>query len=135
MNLIGRVTAKLQRLNRRLLGVILRFGLPRYGKKLMLLVSVFSGLRHLNAVTPVDLERLNTKLGLASCPEALEFPALVSKAIWKGCELDEVDFNTPCERSTDAVLAKIPQWLRYDTNEAMAEDIRSVVDHTRLQAA
>lgn len=90
MNLIGTATEKLERCNRRLLGVILRFGLPRYGKKLMLLVGVFSGLRHLKAITPDELERLNATLGLASCPEALEFPAMVSKRIWKGIELEGV---------------------------------------------
>lgn len=135
MKLIVKMTEKLQNLNRYLLGVILQFGLPRYGKKLMLLVSVFSGLRHLKAITPVDLERLNTHLGLASCTEALEFPALVSKVIWKGCKLNDVDFNTTCSQSTEAVLENIPKWLRYDTDEKMAEDIRNVVNHARMQAA
>ena len=135
MNLIGTATEKLERCNHRLLGVILRFVLPRYGKKLMLLVGVFSGLRHLKAITPDELERLNATLGLASCPEALEFPAMVSKRIWKGIELEGVDLNTASESTYDKLVANIPQWLRYDTNEVMVDDIRGVVNHTRLQAA
>lgn len=130
MNLIGRVTKKLERLNGRLLDVILRFGVPRYGKKLMLLVSIFSGVRHQEPLTSVELERLNATLGLASCTEALEFPAIVSKRIWKQCDLQQEDLSKPQQ-----LLAKIPQWLRYDNDEKMVDDIRKVVNHSLLQVA
>lgn len=135
MNLIGTATEKLARVNQRLLKMILQFGLPRYGKKLVLLVSVFSGLRHLNAVSTTDLEHLNTTLGLASCPEALEFPAMVSKTVWERCEWDDRSLKVACQGSSAELVRCIPQWLRYDTFDVMAEDIRNVVRHSQLQTA
>lgn len=133
MNLIGAVTESLRRLNQRLLKMILQFGLPRYGKKLVLLVSIFSGLRHLKTVTSTDLEKLNAKLGLASCTEALEFPALVSKTVWERCEWDGDSLKNACHGSAADLVCRIPKWLRYDTSEVMAKDIRNVVIHSQLQ--
>ena len=60
---------------------------------------------------------------------------MVSKRIWKGIELEGVDLNTASESTYDKLVANIPQWLRYDTDEVMVDDIRGVVNHTRLQAA
>lgn len=135
MNLISKLTLGLERLNHRLLGTILQFGLPQYGKKLVLLVSIFSGLQKLKVVTQEDLENLNVELGLASCPEALEFPALVSKKVWKGYRFEDSLVEGNKEGSIQAIFDNVPKWLLYANSEKMLADIRSIVNHTALKTA
>lgn len=135
MNIITRLTVKLTTLNQRLLNTILQFGIPRYGKKLVLLVSIFSGLQQLKKVTHEDLESLNVELGLASCSEALEFPALVSKQVWDRYDFQDSELDGTKECSAISLFNKVPTWLRYDTNEKMLRDIRDVLTHSDYRAA
>lgn len=129
MNPITSITERVNRLNHRLLTRLLRVGLPRYGKRLLFIVSLFAGLKQLSPTEVVDLEVLNEKMALASCAEALEIPVLFSKRIWKNCNLD------PRSTGADQVVNAMPSWLQYGDSAKMLEDARTVIQTVRLELA
>lgn len=127
MNLIDRFTARVESLNRRMLASLLKVGLPRYGKRLVFVVSLFAGLKHDAPVVAEDLMVLNDELQLASCHEALEFPASISGNIWNQCDLDAVGCQRDIDNSSRALVEQMPMWLRYSTFEKMVEDAKEVI--------
>lgn len=130
MKVIDRVTHKVETLNGRLLGAILKVGLPRYGKKLVFIASLFVGLKGKSSASVPGLTVLNEELKLASCTEALEFPAMFSQSIWGSCDLNHL---TPgCVEDTSRDLVNhVPSWLQYAPIEQMVQDTMRVVTLAR----
>lgn len=135
MNPITAITERVSRLNHRLMTRLLRVGLPRYGKRLMFVVSLFAGLKQLSHTELKDLELLNKKMSLASCTEALEIPVLFSKRIWKNCDLDQAIACGSLGAGADQVVKAMPSWMQYGDTAKMVEDARTVIQTARLGVA
>ncbi|MNU63966.1 hypothetical protein D3C71_532320 [compost metagenome] len=132
MNPITSLTKVVAGANKRLLTRLLRVGLPRYGKRLLFVVSLFAGLKHLSHNELKELEALNEKMSLASCTEALEIPVLFSKRIWGDCDLDQTVANGSLEACSLKVVSAMPSWLQYSDTEKMLEDARTVMQTAKL---
>lgn len=126
MNPITSITERVTALNKRLLTRLLRIGLPRYGKRLLFVVSLFAGLKQLSPTAQVDLELLNEKMDLASCTEALEIPVLFSQRIWGGCDL---------KAGAAQVVDAMPSWMQYGDTAKMMDDARMVIHTAQLGLA
>lgn len=135
MNPITSITERISALNKRLLTRLLRVGLPRYGKRLFFVVSLFAGLKQLSHTELKDLELLNEKMKLASCAEALEIPALFSKRIWENCDLDKAVACGSLKAGADQVVRAMPSWMQYGDTAKMVEDARTVIQTARLGLA
>lgn len=135
MNPITSLTKVVRAANKRVLMYLLRVGLPRYGKRLLFVVSLFAGLKHLSHNELTELEVLNEKMSLASCTEALEIPVLYSNAIWKGCDLDKTVANGSLDACSLKVVSEMPSWLQYSDTSKMLEDARTVLQTAKLGLA
>lgn len=127
MNLIQQVTSQLATLNRKLVTHILAVGMPRYGKKLVFVVSLFVSLKRNKVGSSADLCMLNDELRLASCVEALEFPAMFSSKVWESCDINSKACKPTLEEGSKAVVDIMPKWLQYDSIEHMVADAKQVL--------
>lgn len=147
MKLLQRFSGLLRRANKRMIDFALTFGMPRYGKRMIFVVTLFVGLGRSNVVEMSALDKLNESLGVASNTEALKFPASLSQRIW-GCDdltcvakaLDDShvsDYQAPAAISAacDVVVSMMPKWMRYATEEKMLDDAKKVVQTTREVAS
>lgn len=135
MNPITSITERVQDLNKRLVIRLLRVGLPRYGKRLLFVVSLFAGLKHLSHTELKDLELLNSRMDLASCTEALEIPVLFSQRIWKNCDLDQAIACGSLVAGAAQVVNAMPAWMQYGDTARMVEDARTVIQTAQLGLA
>lgn len=135
MNPITSLTKAVASLNRRLLLRLLRVGLPRYGKRMLFAVSLYTGLKHLAHNDLQELEVLNEKMSLSSSTDALEVPALLSRSIWANCNLDETIATGSLDACSLKVVEKMPTWLQYADMKKMLEDARTVMQTAKLGLA
>lgn len=135
MNPITSITELLAKVNKALVTKLLRVGLPRYGKRLFFVVSLFAGLKHLSHNELSELEHLNEKMSLASSTEALEIPALFAERIWRNCDLDKAVSCGSLKAGADQVVSAMPSWMQYGDTAKMVEDARTVIQAARLGLA
>ena len=126
MNLVQSLTRAVARLNRQLLCRLLSVGLPRYGKRMLFVVGLCYWLRGRQQLDHETLQVINEHLKLASCPEALEFPALVSSHFW------ESELGLPKDHKEAVVcganlVESMPAWIRYASPEKILVDIMEVM--------
>lgn len=135
MNPITSITELVARANKALVTRLLRVGLPRYGKRLLFVVSLFAGLKHLSQTELGDLERLNEKMGLSSSVEALEIPVHFAERIWRNCDLDKAASCGSLKAGADQVVNAMPSWMQYGDTAKMVDDARMVIQAARLGLA
>ena len=113
--------------------------LPLRIKRLIFISSVFGNTTQ-KSVDQETLKRLNLVMQLASSEEALGFPVLLSHAIWRGKETVYVDAKTflNADRNPEFVsclkqiVESTPNWLRYDSNDGMENDLRQLFSNYKL---
>ncbi len=100
-------------------------------KRLLFLASLSAQLKAPQEINGEMLHKLNKILELSSDDAALRFPVYISRAIWRNRPLDlgvEVNIKTLHEprdvRGLGArVVSVMPQWMRYDDEGKMAQDV------------
>lgn len=137
MKLVQRFTSILSRLNRSLLESLLQLGMPRFGKRLVFVVSLYVGLNTASRAPFEALQALNDRLKVADNVLALELPAMASKAIWgtkaQRCVVGASESlgGRQCQeelsRVSAAILAVTPKWMRYAPPAEMLDDVEAVV--------
>lgn len=141
MSVVNSINQRLGRLNRRLRNSILSIALPRHGKRMFFVVSLFVALGDKDAEAKEALHLLNEKLKVSSTDEALNFPATLSSRVWgKGrlmCALggkctrgyaNDIAFQEDLQKMCDYVLLLMPSWLRYGSKDEIVQDIKAVVE-------
>jgi hypothetical protein len=107
-------------------------------KRMMVLSSLSSLIANQEEPDPAFIHKLNEILNLCHDEKAMLLPMRFKSVIWKSSKGSEMlplkQLNSQKESDvTDAItelLARLPQWLRYDTDEKIASDIRTLCVHT-----
>lgn len=108
--------------------------LPRNGKRMLLLTSLFVEVAQIDPTERSYLQELNQRLKLASHVDAMVIPARMHQRFWCKTALSRLLKGRPAQPSeaeiweaAQRVLAFAPLWVRYDTEERMLMDIREVL--------
>lgn len=107
--------------------------IPRRGKRILLLASLYSKLGPKN-----DIRDLNRRMDLVDSDDALKFSANIAELLWPNDmsttvrTLNTVARHEHCiESACDAVLDRSPSWLCYAPKEIMQQDLRQVIELVR----
>ena len=121
-----------------ILGRILAFPIPNGTKRAIFIVSLYSRIKNLDTFQADLIHKLNTALVVSQDEKALEFPLLISKAVWhhKGtCQIflinDANEISTTDEKQIEnlafRVLTTVPKWLKYSDDEVMRNDVMQIL--------
>jgi hypothetical protein len=140
MAILGVASRRLRRLNEVLVGTFLTLFLPKYGKRMLFVVSLFTFVGGDKAKRHEILCQLNRVMYLAEDERALDFSATISNKVFNQQELRELLVSTLHGRElttelpltevrqlAQKLLERTPRWLRYDNEEKMAYDAERAV--------
>lgn len=112
---------------------------PERTKRLIFLASFSARLKGQDTFDRETLHKLNEVMALASrsSEAAINFPVVLSKVIWRGrvihdlnSELLTLSFSKErLQQLVDRVLEAMPKWLHYASVEVMREDLARLLDH------
>jgi hypothetical protein len=111
--------------------------LPVRTKRLMFLASFSAQLKDPKEINRELLHKLNKVLSLSADDNALKFPVHLSHAIWRNRPLEPgVKLSLKTEAVRDRahavarkVIAAMPEWLRYDDEAKMSEDVENLLQN------
>lgn len=119
--------------------LMLSFILPANGKRILVLTSLHAQLVQRGVFQAETLHKLNQSLCLAQSDRALELPATVSGRLWDATQLDTIveEIHSrasgpvclpyqEAKRVSESIVAILPRWLRYDTDDVMVRDTISL---------
>lgn len=109
-------------------------------KRLVFLAS-FSARMKNQASTPFDHEtvhKLNQLMTLCSTEEAIQFPVILNKVIWRGRTVFEIVADQQIlssypfdkerlQQLASRVLEAMPKWLRYGTDDTIRGDVEKLL--------
>lgn len=140
MKLLYGFSRGLKKINNQLLDSFLTFVIPRYGKRMIYIVGVFTVLGGKNAKDHELLCRLNKLMHLCQDDRALDFSAIVGNKALSSKNIDALVLEICHGRQiTDGVkideakllakyiIEKTPNWLKYDSEEKMTYDTERAV--------
>lgn len=110
--------------------------LPSHVKRLTFLASLTAIAKNSNVPEKALIHKLNEVMNLSEHgDEALKLPIHVSRLIWANKEVFEAEIQqlTECKGTEDEAVASAqkiasstPEWLRYDSVQAVAADIMAL---------
>ena len=140
MAILGALTRRLRRLNEVLVGTLLSFLLPKYGKRMLFVVSLFTLVGGDKAKKHEILSQLNRVMHLAEDERALDFSAVIANKVLNQQDMKQLLLGALHGRHIGddlplsevrvlarTLLEKTPLWLRYDNEEKMVYDAERAV--------
>ncbi len=116
---------------------------PSRIKRLIFLSSIIGVIEHVETPDQEMLNKLNTVLKLAHNNEAMALPIHIHSWLWKDCDL-ESSFNVEGKelnitsiasanlnksgflKVAEYLISKAPEWIIYDSEQAIAKDLEIV---------
>lgn len=112
--------------------------LPDRTKRLILLASLTAWLSSKTGFDQKTCHKLNTMMQLCSDDNALEFPMLLNKVIWKGdsgnIQLSPEHNNIDLNNTVTRLVTQVPCWLRYSDTATIKKDISHILENRMLLA-
>lgn len=101
--------------------------IPNRTKRLIMLSSLCPVVADEGELTDEYMTLLNTQLSLCREEEALKLPLSMSHSIWKDLP-DEVQAKgKDPEFLVYRIMAVLPEWLRYDKDNVILEELQSLL--------
>lgn len=113
-----------------MLWIMIWYRLPEKGKRLFVLVSLYSRLSGKNYPNHRELSEVNLRFSLTQNPRALSFPALAAGKVWTSIlPLKQVTFHDDRNREhyINRLVKKTPCWLWYADSETRRKDIHALI--------
>jgi len=126
---------KLNKLSKQIGGGVLGLVLNQKMRRMILVVSTATYLHTLSKSKECKLSDLNDACRLSHNVKALDFPATLSKGIWEGSELDNLDLHGGHDSIVAKIMDNIPSWLRYGRYSDMQNDVQHAVSFSLGQYA
>lgn len=113
-----------------MLWIMIWYRLPEKGKRLFVLVSLYTRLSGNVLPDCAMLTAINKRFSLTSNPKALSFPALAASKVWSNIlPLTRTEFHSESNREhyVNRLLKKTPCWLWYGDSEVRRQDIQALL--------
>lgn len=113
-----------------MLWIMIWYRLPEKGKRLFVLVSLYSRLSGKCTFDQRELREINSRFSLTKNPRALNFPALAAGKVWTSIlPLEQVTFHNDRNREhyVNRLVKKTPCWLWYADSETRRRDINALI--------
>ena len=148
MKLFASISRGLKNFNTKIINVFLTYAIPKYGKRMIYVVSLFASVGGKDAKSHDMLVQLNKVMQLSHDERALDFSAMIANRTLNSSELNKLisdvcgqDKEKPFYDLNDArviarkVVSQTPRWLRYDSEDKMTYDAeRTVLSAAKLPA-
>lgn len=110
---------------------ILESILPNRTKRLITIGSLCTKVIEKEELTEEYLALLNNQLSLCREEAAFKLPMVMADKIWNNLEIDpiktEIMMSSEIKPTANRILANLPEWLKYDSDEVMIQELSSLL--------